>query len=252
MRVLPILFNTDMVKAVMDGQKTATRRAVKYKYSNTEMKMRTDKYGTRLIEIQKDVEGETFGKKSDGSTWHKLRGYIEPKPPYQTGDTLYVRETYVKHPKMKKYYYRADSECDGHSTEWGCPESYDRTENCNLCEWLNGNIRWTPSIHMPKEAARIWLKVTGVRAERLHDITMPDMIKEGIRAFGCEPCLELNGKCNPQISEDGFCGLDGEMVDLFSELWDSTIKKPDLDRYGWDANPWTWVIEFKRCEKLEL
>lgn len=235
MRVLPILFNTDMVKAIMDGQKIATRRAVKYKYSNTEMKMRTDKYGTRLIEIQKDVEGETFGKNSDGSTWHKLRGYIEPKPPYKPGDILYVRETFYRDENC--IIYKAD--------------------NPNIIGLRNMQgedivIKWTPSIYMHRQDARIWLKVTGVRAERLHDITMPDMIKEGIRAFGCEPCLELNGKCNPQISEDGFCGLDGEMVDLFSELWDSTIKKPDLDRYGWDANPWTWVIEFERCEKLKI
>ena len=238
MRVLPILFNTDMVKAVMDGQKTATRRAVKYKYSNTEMEMFTNKYGTRLVEIEKDIEGKTYGKKADGGTWRKVRGYIEPKPPYRTGDILYIRETWA---------------------------NYNPNECCEVCrgqcgyhgyiykaDYNDPDIKWRPSIHMPKSAARIWLKVTDVRVERLKDITIPDMIKEGIRAFGCEPCLELNGRCKPQTSEDGFCGAEDQAEDMFSELWDSTIKKPDLDNYGWKANPWVWVIEFKRCEKLEV
>lgn len=222
----PILFNTDMVRAILDDRKTATRRCVKYKYSNTEMKMRTDKYGTRLIEIQKDVEGETFGKNSDGSTWHKLLGYIEPTPPYQPGDILYVRETFVQ-PAAHIFWYKADKN-----------------------SWLDSkNMRWKPSIHMPKEAARIFLKVTDVRVERLQDITEEQTEAEGFQFT--PPCLS-------KVSEDSYCDLDGQCTnkikycdmsagELFGKvLWNSTIKKSELDTYGWDADPYVWCISFKR------
>ena len=224
MRVLPILFNGDMVRAILDGRKTVTRRPVKYKYSNTEMKIRADKYGTRLVEIQKDVEGETYGKNEDGSTWHKLRGYIVPKPPYKQGDILYVRETWDNLPVnpdgsycgYDRYYYRADGDLR--------PEGWQ------------GN--WHPSVHMLKYAARIWLKVTDVRVERLEDIT-----DEQAKADGAN---WKNGK-NVGWEEK----MRRTAIDRFAELWNSTIKKYDLELYGWDANPWVWVIEFERCEKPE-
>ena len=97
------------------------------------------------------------------------------------------------------------------------------------------NFKWHPSIHMPKEAARIWLKVTDVRVERLQDITI-----EGIRKEGLEPRFNVKDKFS-----------DGIARGRFLELWNNTIKKSALDKYGWDANPWVWVIEFERCEKPE-
>lgn len=204
-RVLPILFNTGMVRAILDGRKTVTRRAVKYKYSNTEMKMRTDKYGTRLIEIQKDIEGETYGKNPDGSTWHKLLPYIEKNPPCKKGDILYVREAWREHsPGFDNLFiYKADY-AEG-----------------------NINVKWHPSIHMPKEAARIWLRVTDVRVERLQDIDTLGCQREGI-----------------DITRNA-------VFKRFSTLWDSTLKNKDLVLYGWEVNPWVWVIEFERCERPE-
>lgn len=207
-RVLPILFNTDMVRAILDGRKTVTRRAVKYKYSNTEMKMHTDKYGTRLIEIQKSVEGETYGQNPDGSKWYKLLGYVEPKPPYKKGDILYVRETWQ--------YIGFAGEDNGYA--------YKASENGKLWQEETEGWKWCPSLHMPKEAARIWLKVTDVRAERLQDISDEQLRKEGF-------IPEVQGHFK------------------FKWTWNSTIKKSDLDRYGWNANPWVWVIGFERCEK---
>lgn len=236
MRVLPILFNTEMVRAILDGRKICTRRAVKYKYSNTEMKIKSDKYGSRLIEIQKDVEGETYGKNPDGSTWHKLLPYIEKIPPYKKGDILYVRETWQKTGLVddfdqvvvgtEKYYYAAGPETPCFDF-WVDPETGEHKER----------MPWRPSIHMPKEAARIWLKVTDVRVERLWEITGLSVQKEGIEV-------------DPKECASKFDFIT-ELFLLFQRLWDSTIKKSDLDHYGWDANPWVWVIEFERCNNQE-
>lgn len=232
--VRPILFNGEMVRAIMEGRKTVTRRKIDIDISN-----------------QFDVE-------VDGS----VICYIDPetgdryKPDelcrYHPGDVMYVRETWgianLDYDDKKAYivYKTGDEKKNGNCVVLP-NEKFEK-----LYESMAGNNPdWHPSIHMPKEAARIWLKVTDVRAERLQDISVPSMIKEGVRAFGCEPCLELNERCKPQTSEDGFCGAEDQVEDIFSDLWDSTTKKSDLARYGWDANPWVWVIEFERCEKPE-
>ena len=104
------------------------------------------------------------------------------------------------------------------------------------------NYSWVkrPSIHMSKDAARIWLKVTDVRAERLQDITEEGAKKEGAidnRGFIHSPNNEYD---NVHTAREHFV-----------KIWNNTIKKSNLDRYGWDASPWVWVIEFERCEKPE-
>lgn len=193
MAIKPILFNTEMVQAILDGRKSCTRRIVKH-----------------------DVEAIL------NSPYHKEHPEVDDKqiisklcmPPYQPGDILYVRETWCKLPIMKNgtaFFYRADGDL-------------------RPIEWQG---KWRPSIHMPKEAARIWLKVTDVRVERLQDITSEQICKEGVEVE--EPHV-LNGE---------------EKRYAFSILWNSTIKKSDLDRYGWNASPWVWVIEYERCEKPE-
>lgn len=228
----PILFNTDMVQAIQNGKKTVTRRAIK---------PQPDWFDCGI-----DGSRNTPMKAADVLTtdW-------EIKQPYQIGDILYIRETW-KIMCARRFDANVDIEYKASGKKrlifpHGNSQSTNRDDYDSFTGkwWTNG---WHPSIHMPKEVARIFLKVTDVRVERLQDITVPNMIKEGIRAFGCEPCLEVNGKCKPQTSEDGFCGAEDQAEDLFSDLWDSTIKKTDLDCYGWDANPWVWVIEFKCCE----
>ena len=202
----PILFNADMVCAILEGRKTVTRRVVKLKYSNTHLEMFTNKYGTRLIEKQNEEPGVTTIKNSDGTMTHTLLACIEKAPPYRPGDTLYVRETWSRS-MAGTYLYRATD----------IPFIHDR---------------WNPSIHMPREAARIFLRVTDVRVGRLQDITEKDMQQEGVIT---RPLLNDFEKFISQKS--------------FALLWDSTIKPADRALYDWEANPWVWVIEFERCER---
>lgn len=225
MSIKPILFNADMVRAILDGRKTATRRLIKpqpkfrlcYTFAGCN-------HGT--WSYPSDTVYEYWGEE------YRLPDCITDedkkmvwKPPYNADDILYVRETW--------------------SPVFVVPRRYLYKVGCKEAE--NLPIKWHPSIHMPKEAARIWLKVKDVRVERLKDMTDKDALKEGAQgvkcdhaglgAYGCTDCMNT-GWLEPPMLE-------------FMGIWDSTIKKSDLDRYGWDANPWVWVIEFERCEKPE-
>lgn len=210
----PILFNTDMVRAILDDIKGCTRRVVKGFIPGDAVWGYTAFTPKGYISCRGTYEGG-YGEK-----FFKL--------PCQLGDILYVRETW-------KYYEKAA----------GCGESFhieqriayradeNRHEVQKSSEWYEG--KWHPSIHMPKEAARIFLKVTDVRVERLQDMDWRDALGEGVNAdFG--------------RGADGTYIFDYDPLDDFRELWNSTIKKKDLDLYGWDANPWVWVIEFERGE----
>lgn len=202
MAIKPILFNTEMVRAILDGRKSCTRRLVKPEPQG-------------YFEVS---EEPLYIYDTDGN-----QGKITP--PYQPSDILYVRESYSE--LTFGYVYKADGENIDH---------------------LGNVIKWHPSIHMPKEAARIWLKVTDVRVERLQEITEEQACMEGTDPWD-EACYENNG-WHPTFS-DPDSGGDPNMIDGFHKLWNSTIKKSDLDRYGWGANPWVWVIEFERCKKPE-
>lgn len=194
MAIKPILFNTEMVRAILDGLKSCTRRLVKH-----------------------DVEAVL------NSPYHKAHPEVEDKqiisklcnPPYQPGDFLYVRETWCLRYDGEKYFYKADK---------NTPREEKRLIDYN-------NTSWHPSIHMPKEAARIWLRVTDVRIEQLQEITA-----DGIRNEGLSSAAVHCGDMEIALKE-------------WENLWNSTIKKSDLDRHGWDANPYVWVISFERCAK---
>lgn len=123
-------------------------------------------------------------------------------------------------------------------------------------------MKWYPSIHMPKEAARIWLKVTDVRVERLQEITEVQAQAEGIRGYSKDGNLykyavtddwwiNYHGKHKEIATGTWWQDMPRTAREAFSYLWNSTIKKSDLDLYGWNANPWVWTIEYERCEKPE-
>ena len=197
MAIKPILFNSEMVRSILDGRKTCTRRICKDANECTVPDMEFYNADRRTYAVHNFADKEHTEQLSTA----------ERTCPICTGDILYVRETWKEAPKG--YYYYED---------WQKDDIADVT-------------KWKPSIHMPKEAARIWLKVTDVRVERLQEIT-----EVQAQAEGCNSGL-LTGACTAR----------GQ----FEDLWNSTIKKSDIDRYGWDANPWVWEIEFDRCEKPE-
>lgn len=214
-RVLPILFNTEMVQAILDGRKTVTRRVMKPQplyYT-----------GRRYL----------FADESCPKKWEDCDNIIKTYQ-YQRGDTLYIRETWSFLPCV---------ECMDEGPACNIdPVIYDdgdcESEGCFVYKASHPRperVSWSPSIHMPKEAARIWLRVTDVRVERLQDMNGQDILREGIN-------------CHVHPEADYF---DGNQKMMFAELWDSTIKKDDLESYGWEANPWVWKIEFERCEKPE-
>ena len=229
----PILFNTEMVKAIIAGSKTKTRRIIKPQPTNP----RWNNIGW-------------LG-------WDDGHGY-RMKIPCEAGDILWVRETWSEMPYG--YVYRADDE--------------------NPAGW-DADDRWHPSIHMPKEAARIFLKVRNVWPERLQSISHFDSLNEGIAHLydnlsdaEYESWASRSGYHRKEKSEwpyinylwhghFGSCGTGNRISDAwpyqfsgyesprdsFSSLWNSTVPLKDWEEYGWDANPWVWVIEFERCNR---
>jgi hypothetical protein len=197
MKEKPILFSGEMVRAILDGRKTQTRRVIKNAGGGCRgfiPERETYYFGIDLRTVDNGPQTA-----------------IEVKPPCAVGDLLWVRETWATneqigiHPADAEIIYRATS-----------PEFGEEFEG-----W-----KWRPSIFMPRWASRLTLRVTGVRAERVHDISRPDIRAEGVVCAWC------------QKQQGGYC----ECYKMFSALWDSINAKRG---YGWDASPWVWVIEFE-------
>ncbi len=191
MEMKPILFNTDMVRAILAGNKTVTRRIVNPQPEERPVPGEEGCYIYRAIPC--GLDGMTN------------------LAPYRSGDILYVRETWNR--LLGEWIYRADQK-----------------------PGMKNPGKWKPSIHMPREAARIFLRVTDVKVEHLGDIKEWEAVDEGVVK-------------RPQYTKRGDLVLHRSYIKEFSAIWDSTIKPADRALYGWDASPWVWVIEFERCEK---
>lgn len=188
-----MIFNGEMVRAILDGKKTQTRRPLKWKQ-------------TRFTEIAERDDGSRWPWSEDAENvcdfWH-------PCPFGAVGDRIWVRETWAEAgagaPDLKLYRANYPEHV---------PTHYENVPPAD-------EIRWTPSIHMPRWASRLTLEITGVRVERLQAITLGDICKE----IGC-------GLYDFRPATYGF--------QVWEELWKSLYGEEN-----WQSNPWVWVIEFK-------
>lgn len=212
MKERPILFNSEMVRATLDDRKSHTRRVVK-KYPAGCIDRVMAKDGSCDIKF---IRVHTFGNLHAGLSVTKWIKCPYGKP----GDHLWVRETFSFYDSANtEVQYRAD-----------------------YPNWRPGG--WKPSIHMPRWASRITLEIVNVRVERVQDITEEDALAEGIEqtdwAYSCEPYRNYN---HPKMMTGRNCSTP---IMSFSTLWDSINKKRG---FGWQINPWVWVVEFKRIKE---
>lgn len=244
MKTKPILFSTEMVQALQDGRKTQTRRVVKFGKEIFTTDIVNPSFTTDPFMVHFKAPGDLTA----------LCGL--PCPYGQPGDVLWVRETYREYLKPDEFgypdvnnrviEYRADNPGDIYLFDGDGFQEFNKDGSEKF-------IPWKPSIHMPKAAARIFLKVVSVRVERLQDISEADAVAEGLAMqskdngitykFGIPDRDGLPGTC-----DNGWAWSDWDQnpVESYKSLWQS-INGPE----SWDANPWVWVVEFEKCDKPE-
>lgn len=200
MKETGLMFKAPLVRAILEGRKTQTRRIVKPQPAPDK------RFQGWILD---STDRKRIGKASWGHGTGGLVSDIEciGSPCGKPGDRIYVRETFSQHPEWGQLAFRADG------------EEFEDADG-----WL-WEPKWMPSIHMPKELARIWLEITGVRVERLQDISEADALAEGAR-------FELASIDSVRI------GATASFLSGFRNIWESTGG-------DWDANPWVWVVDFK-------
>ena len=208
MKETGLMFKAPLVLAILSGQKTQTRRIIKNQPFDVSWSKRDHEIGyvTGRASQGDEADGLAAYTKHGGGTW------CAKSPVGQPGDRIYVREAHAHHPQFPQMAFRAVGE---------------EFEDADGWRW---EPKWTPAIHMKKEEARIWLEITGVRVERLQQITEADCIAEGIAYDPGEGGV---------FHVPGFAGCSSDAATgAFQKLWESTGG-------DWAANPWVWVIDFK-------
>jgi hypothetical protein len=220
----PILFNSDMVRAVLEGRKTQTRRVVKPQPFIEDWEFCADKW-------------QVSGNEACAVTCTDSKQTI--KCPYgAVGDQLWVRESFWQRGRYHEPYPGAEN--DDYEWIWthGDEIKYAATDVLPNGSYQEYHKR--PSIFMFRKDSRIQLEITGVRVERVQDITAEDALAEGIE--------------NVWDKGDNSTYTTDELLDMyhvFRKLWDSINGNPRKDGVdtSWAANPWVWVVEFKKIER---
>lgn len=231
MRERPIIFSAPMVRAILEGRKTQTRRVVAtdLRPQSEDTMMRGFPPNPQRVRMLGDYA------KCDAPPGSPSVSYRVPCPYGVPGDRLWVRETSLPDfPKEFSFYDWTWAEV---------PEEYRKPEHVlYAATWTGHGIKWNPSIHMPRWASRITLEIVSVRVERVQDIRGRDCVAEGVTLRRWERNEE------PLIDP----GVESETRELraaYARLWDSINGKKA--GHGWDDNPFVWVIEFKRVESAE-
>ena len=212
----PIIFSTPMVKAILEGRKTQTRRVIEPQPRYQLKEYKDSKWH--------EYSDEPLADPRTGSPWG--RSYHNK---YQAGDTLWVRETWSYGCEIDKSLCVDCGECDGTLGKFMYKAN---NEQGKLSLEGQREIKWRSPIYMPRAAARIFLEAVSVRVEQLRQISCEDKIAEGFnscsRAYPCDSLGICNNNC-------------------FMKAWDSLNAKRG---YLWDSNPWVWVIEFRRTQEI--
>jgi hypothetical protein len=237
MKQHPILFKPEMVRAILDGRKTQTRRVCKIQPPEPYYRLNT------LLDTTQKANKKNIGK----YFWDYE--YCEPeyfRCPYgEKGSILWVRETTCIAPK--RFANPDDS----------CVKDYDgdlryvsyKADGHGESAMRDYGLKWTPSIHVPKWAVRLWLKVKDIRVERLQDISEEDALAEGIRLM--EPYSTMSGQAFYGVKQGGYDVYAPNAYTSFFRLWDSINGKPRKDGtdISWKANPMVFVTEFEKTDK---